>query len=112
LETDDETLKNADLTLLTHPAELSLAQKLAEWPRLLEIAAKTNEPHRIAFYLYELASEFHALQHLGKIEPDMRFIQADNPKQSTARIALIRAVAVAIATGLGILGVTPAKEMR
>ncbi|MBL4872621.1 MAG: arginine--tRNA ligase, partial [Rhodobacteraceae bacterium] len=112
LETDDETLVNADLTLLTHPAELSLAQKLAEWPRLLEIAAKTNEPHRIAFYLYELASEFHALQHLGKIEPELRFIRADNPKQSTARIALIRAVAVAIAAGLGILGVTPAKEMR
>ena len=112
LETSDANLQNADLTQLTHPAELSLAQKLAEWPRLLEIAAKTNEPHRIAFYLYELASEFHALQHLGKIEPDMRFIQADNPKQSIARIALIRAVAVAIAAGLGILGVTPAKEMR
>ncbi|OUS06883.1 arginine--tRNA ligase [Rhodobacterales bacterium 52_120_T64] len=112
LETGDAILVNADLTLLKHPAELSLAQKLAEWPRLLEIAAKTNEPHRIAFYLYELASEFHALQHLGKIEPEMRFIQADNPKQSTARIALIRAVAVAIAAGLGILGVTPAKEMR
>lgn len=112
LATTDETLANADLTLLTHPAELSLAQKLAEWPRLLEIAAKTNEPHRIAFYLYELASEFHALQHLGKIEPDMRFIQADKLAQSTARIALIRAVAVAIAAGLGILGVTPAKEMR
>ncbi len=112
LKTSDETLANADLTQLTHPAELSLAQKLAEWPRLLEIAAKTNEPHRIAFYLYELASEFHALQHLGKIEPEMRFIQADKPAQSTARIALIRAVAVAIAAGLGILGVTPAKEMR
>jgi len=112
LEINDETLVSADLTLLTHPAELGLAKKLAEWPRLLEVAAKTNEPHRIAFYLYELASEFHALQHLGKIEPEMRFIQADNLKQSTARIALIRAVAVAIAAGLGILGVTPAKEMR
>ncbi len=112
LEASDATLEKADLTQLTHPAELSLAQKLAEWPRLLEIAAKTNEPHRIAFYLYELASEFHALQHLGKIDPEMRFIQADKPAQSTARIALIRAVAVAIAAGLGILGVTPAKEMR
>ena len=112
LEVSDKTLASADLTELTHPAELSLAQKLAEWPRLLEIAAKTNEPHRIAFYLFELASEFHALQHLGKIEPEMRFIQADKLAQSTARIALIRAVAVAIAAGLGILGVTPAKEMR
>ena len=112
LDVSDAALKNADLTLLKHADELSLAQKLAEWPRLLEIAAKTNEPHRIAFYLYELASEFHALQHLGKIDPDMRFIQTDNPEQSLARIALIRAVAVAIAAGLGILGVTPAKEMR
>ncbi len=112
LKVDDETLANADLTLLAHPAELGLAQKLAEWPRLLETAAKTHEPHRIAFYLYELASEFHALQHLGKIEPEMRFIQPDKRAQSTARIALIRAVAVAIAAGLGILGVTPAKEMR
>lgn len=112
LETSEETLTKADLSLLTHPAELSLTQKLAEWPRLLETAAKTHEPHRIAFYLYELASEFHALQHLGKIEPEMRFIQTDNPEQSLARIALIRAVAVAIAAGLGILGVTPAKEMR
>ena len=109
---DDTSLMNADTSLLKHPAELALAQKLAEWPRLLEIAAKTHEPHRIAFYLYELASEFHALQHLGKIEPEMRFIQTDNTAQSLARIALIRAVAVAIAAGLGILGVTPAKEMR
>ena len=109
---DDVTLATADTSLLTHPAELALAQKLAEWPRLLETAAKTHEPHRIAFYLYELASEFHALQHLGKIEPEMRFIQVENAAQSLARIALIRAVAVAIAAGLGILGVTPAKEMR
>ena len=112
LEVSDKALEKADMSLLNHPAELSLVQKLAEWPRLLEIAAKTHEPHRIAFYLYELASDFHALQHLGKIEPEMRFIQAANPAQSLARIALIRAVAVAIAAGLGILGVTPAKEMR
>jgi len=112
LDVSDNALEKADMSLLKHPAELSLVQKLAEWPRLLEIAAKTHEPHRIAFYLYELASEFHALQHLGKIEPEMRFIQAANPAQSLARIALIRAVAVAIAAGLGILGVTPAKEMR
>lgn len=112
LDVSDNALEKADMSLLNHPAELSLVQKLAEWPRLLEIAAKTHEPHRIAFYLYELASDFHALQHLGKIEPEMRFIQAANPAQSLARIALIRAVAVAIAAGLGILGVTPAKEMR
>jgi len=112
LSVSDADLGAADLSVLNHPAELALAQKLAEWPRLLETAAKTNEPHRIAFYLYELASEFHALQHMGKVDPDLRFILTDKPEQSLARIALIRAVAVAIAAGLGILGVTPAKEMR
>lgn len=112
LDVSDATLENADMSLLGHAAELSLAKKLGEWPRLLEAAAQAHEPHRIAFYLYELASEFHSLQHLGKIEPELRFIQTDKPELSLARIALIRAVAVAIAAGLGILGVTPAKEMR
>lgn len=112
MDVSDKALSKANLTLLQHPAELALAQKLAEWPRLLETAAKTNEPHRIAFYLYELASEFHALQHMGKVDPELRFILADHPEQSLARIALIRSVAVAIAAGLGILGVTPANEMR
>lgn len=112
LKTDAETLNNADLSKLAHEDELGLAKKLAEWPRLLETAAKSHEPHRIAFYLYELASDFHSLQHLGKLEPEMRFILPDSPEQSIARIALIRAVQVAIAAGLGILGVTPVKEMR
>jgi len=105
-------LATADMSLLSHSAELGLVKKLAEWPRLLETAAKTHEPHRIAFYLYELASDFHALQHLGKIEPELRFILPDNPAQSLARIALIKSVAVAIAAALGILGITPANEMR
>ncbi len=111
-DVSDENLAKADLSLLGHAAETGLVKKLAEWPRLLEAAAKHHEPHRIAFYLYDLASEFHALQHLGKVEPELRFIQPDAPGQSLARLALIRAVAVAIAAGLGILGVTPAKEMR
>ncbi len=112
LDVSDDTLLNADLSLLTHEAELGLVKKLAEWPRLLEAAALAHEPHRVAFYLYELASEFHSLQHQGKIDPEMRFVQADKPAESSARIALIKAVSVAIAAGLGILGVTPAQEMR
>ncbi len=111
-DVSDETLATADVSLLVHATETALVRKLAEWPRLLEAAAKHNEPHRIAFYLYDLASGFHALQHLGKIEPELRFILPDQHRQSLARLALIRAVAVAIAAGLGILGVTPAKEMR
>ncbi len=112
LDVSDASLSGADLQLLTHVAELGLVKKMAEWPRLLESAALAHEPHRIAFYLYELASEFHAFQHLGKLEPELRFVQADKPAESLARIAMARAVAVTLAAGLGILGVTPAKEMR
>ncbi len=112
LTTGDAALAAADLSLLTHEAELGLVKKLAEWPRLLEAAALAHEPHRIAFYLYELASDFHAFQHMGKLDPGLRFVQAEKPAESTARIAMARAVAVTLAAGLGILGVTPAKEMR
>lgn len=101
-----------DLALLDHSAELALAGKLAEWPRLVETAARTNEPHRVAFYLYELAGDFHGLWNKGNDETGLRFIQDDNHAASVAKIALARAVAIVIAAGLGILGVTPADEMR
>ena len=109
---DDTTLKAADLRLLSHPLELNVAKKLAEWPRLIEIAARTNEPHRVAFFLYELASELHALWNKGNDEPSLRFVQEDDPGTSQAKIALARAVSVVISAGLAILGVTPAEEMR
>ena len=89
-----------------------MAQKLAEWPRLVEIAAKGNEPHRIAFYLYELASEFHSLWNKGNDDSSLRFIQDGNAATSSAKIALARATGVVISAGLGILGVTPVEEMR
>ena len=108
---DDATLAAADLTLVNHEAELTLAAKLAEWPRLLETAARSNEPHRIAFYLYELAGEFHGLWNRGNELPELRFLQ-DDTKTSQAKIALARSAAVVIAAGLGILGVEPAEEMR
>jgi len=108
----DAALQQADFSLLTAPAELALIKKLAEWPRLVELAAKHHEPHRVAFYLFDLASEFHALQHLGKVDPAMRFNLDGDPALSEARQAMIRAVAVVISAGLGILGVTPAREMR
>ncbi len=78
----------------------------------MEIAASAHEPHRIAFYLYDLASEFHALQHQGKLDPDLRFIREEAPAVTRARLALVRATQVAIAAGLGILGVAPMNEMR
>jgi len=111
LDVSDKALAMADLTSNTHEAELILAKKLAEWPRLVEIAARTNEPHRIAFYLYELAGEFHALWNKGNDTPELRFLQDDLAK-SLPKIALARAAAIVISAGLGILGVTPAQEMR
>ncbi|WP_084861998.1 arginine--tRNA ligase [Salibaculum halophilum] len=105
-------LAQADLSGLAHPAELALAAKLAEWPRLVEIAARTHEPHRIAFYLYDLASELHALWNRGNDDPALRFLQEGDSAATQAKIALIRAVSVVISHGLGILGVTPVEEMR
>jgi arginyl-tRNA synthetase len=109
---DEATLKGADLTLLDHEAELGVAKKLAEWPRLVEVAARSHEPHRVAFYLYDLAGEFHALWNRGNEIPGLRFLQDGDPATSQAKIALARAVSVVISAGLGILGVTPAIEMR
>ncbi len=109
--TDDATLAAADLSLLDHESELGLLRKLAEWPRLVETAARSNEPHRVAFYLYELAADLHGLWNKGNEVASLRFIQ-DDAAISQAKIALARATAIVIAAGLGILGVNPAEEMR
>ncbi len=109
---DDVTLAAADLGGLDHEAELAVARKLAEWPRLVETAARTNEPHRVAFYLYELAGDFHALWNRGNDVHGLRFIQEGDAAASQSKMALARAVSVVISAGLGILGVTPAQEMR
>ncbi|MDQ2088430.1 arginine--tRNA ligase [Marimonas arenosa] len=109
---DDATLGAADLAQLGHDAELAVARKIAEWPRLVETAARSNEPHRVAFFLYDLASDFHSLWNRGNDQPELRFLQEDDAATSQAKIALARSVAVVISAGLGILGVTPAEEMR
>jgi len=112
IDVSDSALKAADLSKLAHVAELALLRKVAEWPRLVETAARSTEPHRVAFYLYEIAGDLHGLWNLGNAETDLRFIQEDDPATSQAKIALARSVAIVIAAGLGILGVTPAEEMR
>ena len=109
---DDATLAGAELARIDDGAELAVARKLAEWPRLVEIAARTHEPHRVAFYLYELAGDFHALWNRGNDQPGLRFLQEGDIATSQAKLALARAVSVVISAGLGILGVTPAQEMR
>ncbi len=109
---DDSDLAGADLSALTHAADLALIRKIAEFPRLVETAAHHNEPHRIAFYLYDLASEFHAHWNLGGNDPALKAVQPDAVETSLARLALYRAVRVVIFAGLGILGVTPMTEMN
>ncbi len=112
IDCTDDTLAAADLSGLTHDLEIALAKKVAEWPRLVEIAARTHEPHRIAFYLFELASDLHTLWNAGNDDTSLRFLQEHDPAATQAKIALARAVSVVISGGLGILGVTPATEMR
>jgi arginyl-tRNA synthetase len=108
---DDAALAGADLSVLTHEAEIAVARKIAEWPRLVETASRAYEPHRVAFYLYDLASDLHALWNRGHDDPALRFLQESDPATSQAKIALVRAVTVVISAGLGILGVTPVEEM-
>ena len=97
---------------LTHEAELALLRRLASWPRLLEAAALATEPHRIAFFLYDLAGDFHMLWNRGRDDAALRFLQADRPDETLARAALVAATAVVIRSGLGVLGVEPVEEMR
>jgi arginyl-tRNA synthetase len=105
-------LLNADLSLLTDEMEVALIKRMAHFPRTIEAAARTHEPHRIAFFLHEVASDFHALWNRGKESPQSRFILARNKNVTIARIALVTAVADVLRTGLSILGVKAVNEMR
>ena len=109
---DDAGLADVDLNLLTDSGELALIKKLAEWPRMVEAAAEAYEPHRIAFYLQEVAASFHGLWTRGKDDTALRFLQADNEALSAARLAMVRAVLIVIGSGLATIGVTPIEEMR
>lgn len=112
LDTSAEALAQADLSLLADPAELDLVKIMAAWPRIVEQAAEAHEPHRVAFYLNDVASAFHGLWNMGKDDTSLRFIQTDTPEISRARMALVQATATIIASGLDVLGVTPVEELR
>ena len=105
------TLPAADLALLDDE-ELALVKLAAQWPRTVEAAAVSNEPHRIAFYLGDLAAAFHALWNRGNDDPARRFVLADDAPLTAARLALARGVAQVIRNGLGVMGVEPVEEMR
>jgi arginyl-tRNA synthetase len=107
-----ESLAATSLERLTDPAELALIRHLASWPRLVENAAETHEPHRIAFYLQELAAAFHGLWNKGKDDASLRFILGDAPALTLARLALVQSVAFVVTSGLSVFGVEPVEEMR
>jgi arginyl-tRNA synthetase len=94
------------------PGELSLVKRIAEWPRVVEAAAGAHEPHRIAFYLHELASEFHSQWNRGTEVPHLRFIIGDDPPLTMARLTLVYGIVLVLASGLAILGVGAPEEMR
>jgi arginyl-tRNA synthetase len=106
------SLAKAELSLLTDRDEIALIRLLTQWPRIVEGAAESHEPHRIAFYLQEVAAAFHGLWNKGNADATLRFIQADAKPLSLARLAMVQAVAFVIASGLKVFGVTPVEEMR
>lgn len=111
IDVSDISLKNADLSLLNDESELQLIKAMVNWPRIVESAATSHEPHRISYFLYDLASEFHGLWNKGNDRVDLRFIIDDNTDITLARLAMIRAFSNIIASGLNILGVEPVNEM-
>jgi arginyl-tRNA synthetase len=111
IDVSDAALAAADLGVLDHPAELALIRRLADWPRQVELAARTHEPHRIAGYLADLASDLHGHWNRGNDEPGLRFVQ-DDPATGAAKLALARGISVVICAGLAILGVDPVEDMR
>jgi len=105
-------LHTSDFNQLGDVSEKTVIRRLSQYPRLIEAAALAHEPHRIAFYLYDLAADFHALWNRGKDDPVMRFIIEDNKVVSLARLGLVESVKFVIASGLGVLGVSAPQEMR
>ncbi len=113
-ELGEEVLASAgrpDWSLLRDEAEMAVIRRIGEYPRMLEAAAKAHEPHRIAFYLQDLAADFHALWNKGKESPHLRFILKDQVDLSLTRLAFLRAIRYCLANGLHLLGVRPAEEM-
>lgn len=108
----DGALAGVPLDSLKDEAELALVRRLAGWPRCVEAAALAREPHRIAFFLYDLAADFHMLWNRGRDDAALRFLQPERPVETFARVALVAATAVVIRSGLAVMGVTPVEEMR
>ncbi len=105
-------LADTDLSSLEDAAEFAVIRRLIEWPRLVEGAAAAKEPHRVAFFLYDLAADFHMLWNRGRDDAALRFIQESKPVDTLAKLALVAATATVLRSGLAVLGVQPVEEMR
>jgi arginyl-tRNA synthetase len=110
--TTDTALAEVPLDSLQAEPEQTLIRRLAQLPRAVEAASQAREPHRIAFFLYDLAADFHMLWNRGKDDAALRFLQAERPVETLARLALVAATAVVIRSGLAVMGVQPVEEMR
>lgn len=108
----DAALAGVGVEALTTDAELAVIRRLAAWSRTVQAAALAREPHRIAFFLYDLAGDFHMLWNRGKDDAALRFLQADRVPESMARLALVASVVVVLRSGMAVMGVTPVEEMR
>jgi arginyl-tRNA synthetase len=111
LDLSESALAAAPIALLVSPAEIELIRMLAQYPRAISAAALAHEPHRIAFYLYELAAAFHGLWAKGKDDTSLRFVNAESPKVTLARLALVSAVRRVLVNGLTVLGVSAPDEL-
>ena len=111
LNIDSSNITMEELGTLKNKNDIALVKMLAQWPRELEVSAKTLEPHRICNFLYTLSSEFHAFWNLGKTDPSMRFIDENNLNLTRTRLNLISAIAITISSGLELLGITALEEM-
>jgi arginyl-tRNA synthetase len=112
LDLEEGALANADLDRLNDAAEVALVRRMAQFPSIVQAAATAHEPHRIAFYLYDLAGDFHGLWNRGKDSPQLRFIYQSDRELTRARVALVAATKRVLASGLGILGVHALHELH
>ena len=111
LDVSDQVLEQFNQEYISEPEHIFFLRKLAEWPRIIELATLHREPHRIIFYLMEVASGFHSFWSMGKEKSRLRILQEDNPEMTIAGLALARSTGIIVAQGLGIMGVRPLTEM-
>ncbi|SEK24969.1 arginyl-tRNA synthetase [Bosea lupini] len=112
LDLSPQALAQSDLGLLTDESEIGIVKMIAAYPRMIEAAASSHEPHRVAFFVHDLASAFHSLWNKGKDSPQLRFVNQTDRKSTSARLAFVHAVRSVLASGLAVVGVTAPEEMR